>query len=44
MRELGIKYEVDLPITNAVYSILYEKNDPMKELLKLFSRSTRKEF
>ena len=44
MRELGIKYNVDLPITNAVYSILYENNDPMKELLKLFSRSTRKEF
>ena len=44
MRELGIKYNVDLPITNAVYSILYDKNDPMRELLKLFSRSTRKEF
>lgn len=44
MRELGIKYGVDLPITNAVYSILYEKVDPMKELLLLFSRSTRKEF
>ena len=44
MRSLGIKYNVDLPITNAVYSILYDKNDPMKELLKLFSRSTRKEF
>lgn len=44
MRELGLKYNVDLPITNAVYSILYQKNDPMKELLKLFSRSTRKEF
>lgn len=44
MRALGIKYNVDLPITNAVYSIIYDKNDPMKELLKLFSRSTRKEF
>ncbi len=44
MRELGIKYKVDLPITNAIYSILYDKNDPMKELLKLFARSTRKEF
>ncbi len=44
MRELGIKYNVDLPITNAVYSILYDNNDPMAELLKLFSRSTRKEF
>ena len=44
MRELGIKYNVDLPITNAVYSILYENKDPLKEFSKLFSRSTRKEF
>ncbi len=44
MRELGIKYKVDLPITNAVYSILYENKDPLNEFMKLFSRSTRKEF
>lgn len=44
MRELGIKYNVDLPITNAVYNILYENKQPMEELLKLFSRTTRKEF
>ena len=44
MKELGEKYNVDLPITNAVYSILYEKKDPMTEFLNLFSRSTRKEF
>ncbi len=44
MRELGIKYNVDLPITNAVYNILYQNKEPMQELLKLFSRSTRKEF
>ena len=44
MRELGIKYNVDLPITNAVYSILYENKEPIRELFKLFSRSTRKEF
>ncbi len=44
MRELGIKYNVELPITNAVYSILYENKDPLKEFSKLFSRSTRKEF
>ena len=44
MHELGIKYNVDLPITNAVYNILYNKKDPMKEFLNLFSRSTRKEF
>ncbi len=44
MRELGIKYNVELPITNAVYSILYENKDPLDEFIKLFSRSTRKEF
>lgn len=44
MKMLGEKYNVDLPITNAVYSILYENKEPMKEFLKLFSRSTRKEF
>jgi len=44
MRKLGIEYNVDLPITNAVYSIIYENKDPMKVFLNLFSRSTRKEF
>ena len=44
MKMLGEKYNVDLPITNAVYSIIYEKKEPMKVFLTLFSRSTRKEF
>ncbi len=44
MKHLGEKYNVDLPITNAVYSILYENKEPMKVFLSLFSRSTRKEF
>ena len=44
LRELGIKYNVDLPIVNAVYSILYENREPMRVFLDLFSRSTRKEF
>lgn len=44
MKALGEKYGVDLPITNAVYSILYENKDPMREFMKVFSRSTRKEF
>ena len=44
MKALGEKYNVDLPITNAVYRILYENKDPMTEFLNLFSRSTRKEF
>lgn len=44
LKLLGEKYEVDLPITNAVYSILYEEKEPMSVFLQLFSRSTRKEF
>jgi len=44
LKYLGEKYSVDLPITNAVYSILYENKEPMKVFLTLFSRSTRKEF
>lgn len=44
LKMLGEKYKVDLPITNAVYSILYENKEPMKVFLSLFSRSTRKEF
>lgn len=44
MKLLGEKYSVDLPITNAVYAILYENKDPMSEFLKVFGRSTRKEF
>ena len=44
MKTLGEKYGVDLPITNAVYSIIYENKDPMSEFKNIFSRSTRKEF
>lgn len=44
LKFLGEKYSVDLPITNAVYSILYENKEPMTVFLSLFSRSTRKEF
>lgn len=44
LKELGDKYNVDLPITNAVYSILYNNANPMDEFLHLFSRSSRKEF
>ena len=44
LKTLGEKYNVDLPITNAVYSILYENKEPMKVFNNLFSRSSRKEF
>nr|MBO4518121.1 NAD(P)-binding domain-containing protein [Clostridia bacterium] len=44
MKMLAEKYGVDLPITNAVYAILYENKSPAEEFKKVFSRSTRKEF
>ncbi len=44
MKMLGEKYNVELPITNAVYSIVYENKDPKSTFDKLFARSTRKEF
>jgi glycerol-3-phosphate dehydrogenase (NAD(P)+) len=44
LKLLGEKYGVDLPITLAVYSILFENKEPLSAFLTLFSRSTRKEF
>ncbi len=44
MLKLGKIYNVELPITQAVYSIIYEKKEPMKVFLHLFGRSTRYEF
>ncbi len=44
LKMLGEKYGVDMPITNAVYDILYNHKEPMQAFLSVFSRSTRKEF
>lgn len=44
LKVLGERYKVDLPITNAVCSILNDGKDPMEVFTLLFSRSTRKEF
>ncbi|MBO4262616.1 MAG: glycerol-3-phosphate dehydrogenase [Clostridia bacterium] len=44
MKLLGEKYGVDLPITLAVYRIIYENAEPLNELLALFSRKAKKEF
>ena len=44
LKMLGEKYGVDMPITNAVYDILYNGKEPMQAFLSVFSRSTRKEF
>ena len=44
LKLLGEKYGEELPIVNAVYSILYDGKDPMETFNTLFSRSSRKEF
>lgn len=44
LKLLGEIYGEELPITNAVYSILYEEKEPMSVFLTLFSRSARQEF
>ena len=42
--QMGKKNNVDLPICNAVYSILYEKADVKEALLGLLSRTLKEEF
>lgn len=44
MMNLGKNYGVDLPISQAVYEILYEKKEPKEILDKLFTRSLKNEF
>ena len=41
--QLSDSVNVELPISNAVYKILYENCDPKEELTKLFLRSTKEE-
>ncbi len=41
---LAERHGVELPISEAVYRILYEKGDPREELGRLFRRSLKKEF
>ena len=44
MKVLGEKYGVDLPITNTVCSIIYDKKDPDTALSEMFDRKTVTEF
>lgn len=44
LRLLGKQYGVELPISNVVYEILYEKKEPLRALDQLFQRSTKGEF
>ena len=42
--ELGDRYGVDLPICKAVYSILWNEEDPSEQIDRLFKRSLKQEF
>ncbi len=44
MMVLAKKYKVELPITQAVYNIVYENHEPLAELLTLFGRKNVTEF
>lgn len=44
LKQLGERYYVVLPITEAVYRVLYENKEPKNELDKLFKRSLKDEF
>lgn len=44
LMKLSEKYEVELPITKAVYKMIYEKNDAKIILNDLFKRSIKSEF
>lgn len=43
VHKLAEKYSVEMPITNAVYKVLFEKADIMTEFGALFSRKIKKE-
>ncbi len=44
LKMLSDKHDVDLPICNSIYSILYEGKDPKQELVNMFLRPVKYEF
>ena len=44
MVELAEKYDVDMPITTAVYNVLYENADVREQMKDLFNRRLKQEF
>lgn len=44
LKILAERYNVEMPISHAVYNIIYNEKDPLDELLKLFERKTVEEF
>lgn len=41
---LSKKYDIDLPISKAVYEVIYEKLDVRESIMKLFARPLKSEF
>ncbi len=44
LHKLSLKHNVEMPITTAIYNILFENKDFKTELDKLFERSVKQEF
>lgn len=44
LHDLGKKHNVDLPIVDAVYSVIFEKTDLKETLESIFERSVKNEF
>ena len=44
MVKLSQDYDVDLPISTAIYKMLFEKKDPKQELEAMFDRENKFEF
>lgn len=44
LMKLAEKYNVELPISTAIYEMIFEKKDPKETMEKLFDRSTKFEF
>ena len=43
IKKLSEKFNIEMPICNAVYNVLYEKSDPIKEVDILMSRNLKSE-
>jgi glycerol-3-phosphate dehydrogenase (NAD(P)+) len=44
VRDLSEKLAVEMPITQAVYRVLYKNEDPLKMAQSLLSRELKEEF
>ena len=44
LKKLSVEYDVELPICNAVYKVLYENKEVKEVINELFERSLKSEF